>query len=149
MLAHPFLVFDQRYSKRRLLAVALTELVYLLGGLQYVLLTGVERMGLARNFKLEQRVLLAVFPGDGFTRGYGRSRQNRKVGRDVLEDHVSVFGMYFWFHLGAAARRVTERSRILPFGGESASYISRLPSRNVFHLAGKVKVLCDQDFIKP
>ena len=37
---------------RLLITVALTELVDLLGGLQDVLLTGVKRMRLARNFKL-------------------------------------------------------------------------------------------------
>ncbi len=64
----------------RLLAVTLTKLVDLLGSLQNVLLAGVERMRLARDFQLQQRVLVSVFPLDGFSGGYGGLRQDGKLG---------------------------------------------------------------------
>ena len=91
-----------------LAAVALTELVDLFGGLQDVLLTGVKRMRLARNFKLQQRVFVSVFPLDGFARGYRRFGQNGEIGGNVLEDDVSIFGMYVWFHGVATVGRVAK-----------------------------------------
>ena len=81
-----------------LLAVALAKLVDLLGGLQDVLLAGVERVRLAGNFKLQQRVLVSVFPLDGFPGGHGGAGQDRKIRRNVLEDDVSVFWMNVLFH---------------------------------------------------
>ena len=62
-----------------LLAVALTELVDLLGGLQDVLLAGVKRMRLAGDFQLQQRILVTVFPLDGFSGGHGRLGQNGEI----------------------------------------------------------------------
>ncbi len=84
---------------RRLPAVALAELVNLLRGLQDVLLTGVKRVRLARNLQFQQWVFVAVFPLDGIPGGRGRFRQDREIGRNILENDVSVFGMYALFHL--------------------------------------------------
>ena len=60
-------------------AVALAELVDLLGGLQYVLLAGVERVRRARDFELDQRVLVAVFPLDSIFGGRGGFCQDGEI----------------------------------------------------------------------
>ena len=63
-----------------LFAVTFTELVDLFCGLQDVLLTGVEGVRLARNFKFQQWILVTVFPGNSFPGGHGGLCQDRKIG---------------------------------------------------------------------
>ena len=98
----PVATFEIRLLVSRLRAlldaVALTELVDLLGGLQDVLLAGVERVRLARDFELQQRAFLAVFPLDGVASRYRRPGQDGEIGGNVLENDVSVFGMNVLFH---------------------------------------------------
>ena len=64
----------------KLFAVTLTELVDLFCGLQDVLLTGVEGVRLARNFKFQQWIFVTVFPGNSFSGGHGGLCQDRKFG---------------------------------------------------------------------
>ena len=97
-----FCVSARRILGQELLAVTLTELVHLLGGLQDVLLAGVKRVRLAGNFQFQQRVFVAVFPLDGFTGRDRGLRQNGEFRGNILEDDVSVFGVYVLFHDGAA-----------------------------------------------
>ena len=88
-----------RYLCSGLLAVALTELVDLLGGLQDVLLAGVKRVRLAGNLELQQRVLVAVFPLDSVAGRYRGLGQDGEIGRNILEHHVPVFWMNVLFHV--------------------------------------------------
>ena len=83
---------------RLLLRVATTELVDAAAGVQRLLLAGVERMGMARDIHLDQRVLVAVFPLDGVLGRDRLARQEREVGRQVLEHHLEIVGMDIGLH---------------------------------------------------
>src|SRR5699024_12421735 len=83
---------------RLLHAVALAELLDLAGGVENVLLAGVERVCGAGHVQLDQRVLVAVFPGDGVT-GFDRgTAEEGEVAADVLENNRAVGGMNVLFH---------------------------------------------------
>src|SRR5579859_3283702 len=83
---------------RLLLRVALAELVDATAGVKRLLLAGVERMGVARDIHLDQRVLVTVFPLDGFLGGDRRTRQEREVRRQVLEHHRAIIRMDIGLH---------------------------------------------------
>src|SRR6185369_10545873 len=82
----------------RLGAVAATELVDTTTGIHDLVLAGIEGMGLAGNFHLDEWVVLAVFPLDRFLAGHRRSRENREIRGDILEYHVLVLGKDVGFH---------------------------------------------------
>ena len=82
----------------RLLGVALLEAIDAATGVQRLVLAGVKRVRRTGNFHLDEGVLVSVFPLDGFLAAHRRPGQDREVGRDVLENHVFVFGMDAGFH---------------------------------------------------
>src|SRR5699024_2802186 len=96
-----------------LAAVALLEAVDAAAGVHDLVLAGIEGVGLARDFDLDQRIFLAVFPLDGFFRVDGRAGLEGKVAGEVLEHHFAVFGMNFGFHGTRFLSRSGGNSRIL------------------------------------
>jgi len=85
-------------DRQRLLAVALLETVDAPARIHDLVLTGVERMRLARNFDLDQRIFLAIFPLDGFAGLDGRSGLERKIAGQVLKNDFAVIWMNFCLH---------------------------------------------------
>ena len=73
-------------------------LVGMAGRVQNLLLAGVERVRLGRNFDLDQRIFLAIGPFDGFFGADGRAGQEAEVGADVLKYNVAIFWVYAIFH---------------------------------------------------
>ena len=62
-------------------------------------LSGIERMRAARNFKLDQRIFIAIFPLDRIIRWSAWLWHKGIVAGEVLEDDCSVvLWMYFLFH---------------------------------------------------
>src|SRR5690606_4475369 len=86
------------------------------GGVDELLLTGEKRVRLAGDIDLHQRIGATIFPGDGFRRVHGRTRQERKIGRGVVEDHRTVLGMNALLHDSAPL----PRRALQPFAATSA-----------------------------
>src|SRR5699024_7972283 len=84
-------------------AVALAEFLDLAGGVQNVLLAGVERVGRAADFQLDQRVFVTVFPFDGLIGLDGGARQKSEVATHVLENDRAIFGVNVLFHAALSA----------------------------------------------
>ena len=67
-------------------------------GIHDLVLASVERVRLAGGFQLDQRILLAVFPLDGFLAAHGRAGQKLEITRDVLEHHFLILRVNVCFH---------------------------------------------------
>src|SRR5258706_6025704 len=83
---------------RALAGITLLELVDASGGIHDLLLARVERMGFGRDLDLVDRILLAVFPLDGFV---GRDRgagHEAEVAARVEENNFAVIGVNAVFH---------------------------------------------------
>lgn len=68
------------------------------GCIKKSLFTGVKRVTSRADVNLDQWIFVAVFPFDGVFGFNGRSGQERKIGRHVLEDHGTITGMNTFFH---------------------------------------------------
>src|SRR6185312_8977671 len=94
------------FRRRRLLEADARELVAELldaaaQAVDALLRAGVERMGLAGGFQLEQRQLAAVFHVDHFLAGGARARHELEAVRQVHEADFAVVGVNAVFHGGA------------------------------------------------
>src|SRR6185437_2609636 len=69
-----------------LAGVALLELVDAAARGHHLLLAGVERVRGRRDIDLAHGVFVAIFPLDGFVARHRRTREEREVGRGVLEN---------------------------------------------------------------
>ena len=77
----------------------LIELVDTAGRVNKFHLTGKERMRIARDLQLDQRILLAIFPYDRILGRSARTRQKGLIAGKILENHESVIpGMDIIFH---------------------------------------------------
>jgi hypothetical protein len=77
----------------------LVELINTSGGVDKLHLPGKERMRLARNLELDQRIFLAVFPFDGVPGLGARLGQEGEITGEILENHVPITGwMNIFFH---------------------------------------------------
>src|SRR5690606_20468865 len=85
-------------ARRLLLLVALAELVDPAADIGRLLLARVERMRMAGDFHLDERVLLAVLPADRFLARHRRTGQEREIASDVLEHDRLVLRMDIGFH---------------------------------------------------
>ena len=103
-----------RPTSSRFLGVAALELLDPAGGVDDLLLAGVERVRLGRHLDLHHRIFLAVRPLHGLAAlGVdGRAGQKGVVRAGVEKDHRPVFGVDAWFH---RARIIKEKSGQTPF----------------------------------
>src|SRR6185503_3862374 len=97
----------RRRRRRGLLTVPPAEFLDAAGGVDELLLAGVERVRFGRHFDLDHRVFLAVGPlhhlaALGIDR---RAREDRMVGCSIEKDHCRVAGMDSWFHCGCLPER--------------------------------------------
>jgi hypothetical protein len=79
-------------------AILATETVYTSGGIDDLLLTGVKRMGLARNLHFNQGIFFAVGP---FYRIFGLNggfSQKCKIRGNILKNHLSIIRMNAFLH---------------------------------------------------
>src|SRR5579885_1465799 len=97
-----------------LAAVAATELVDATAGIDDLVLARVERMRVAGDFHLDDRVFLAVFPGDLVLARHRRTRQECEIRGDILEHHVVVLRMDVGFH-GTGSAKQAKKSVMLAF----------------------------------
>ena len=72
----------------------------LTGGIDELRLAGVERVGGAGDVDSDERVFLAVGPGDLLVGLDRRSSQEREIAGGVAEDDLAVIGMDAVFHRG-------------------------------------------------
>src|SRR5205085_8795383 len=79
--------------------VLLLELLDAAGRVHELHLAGEERVRGAGDVQRDQRVLLAVLPDGGLVRLGAGARQEREVGRRVLEDHGPVVGVDALLHV--------------------------------------------------
>ena len=81
------------------LLVLAVELVNATGAVDELHLTRVEGVRSAGDFKLHQRIFVAVFPLDGLLCVDGRARQKGHVIRHIFENNQSVIlGVNVFFH---------------------------------------------------
>src|SRR5689334_8263739 len=81
-----------------LFRVALAELVDAAALIGHLLLAGEERVRMARDFHLDERIFLAVFPLDLLVARHHRAGQEREIARDVLEDDRLIIRVRIGFH---------------------------------------------------
>ena len=98
----------------RLFRVSTTELVDAATGIDNFLLAGVERVRVARNIHLDQRIFIAIRPLHGFLAGHGRAGQKREVAGQILENDGFVFRMGIELH------------ETVPFAGQTRKKRARL-----------------------
>src|SRR5690348_10407066 len=78
--------------------VAPLELVDAAACVQHLLLAGVERVRGRGDVDLDHGIFVAVLPFDGLVARHRRTRQEREIGRGVLENHRLVVRMGIGFH---------------------------------------------------
>src|SRR5699024_11027903 len=79
--------------------VATTELLHATGGVEDLLLAGVERVRGGGDVDVDHRVGVAVLPLDRVRGGDGRLRQDREVRRDVTEHNRLVVRVDVLLHI--------------------------------------------------
>ena len=81
-----------------LLLVTVHELLYATCRVDEHVFAGVEGVRRAANFKLDNRIRLAVLHRDGLVRGHRRASYEFKSARSVLKHDFAILGMYVFFH---------------------------------------------------
>ena len=104
------------------------------GSVHDFLLTGVERMRVAGDFHLNQRILLAVSPLDRILGGQRGAGQEGKIGGDVLKHHLAVLGMNAFFHDGGNLANAVGQSAVRLAPGRTTPSGGRFKPHNILIL---------------
>lgn len=94
-------LFKVRLDKRRrlgLLGILLLELLNTTGRVNKHLLTGKERVGGRTHLDLDDRVLFAIRPFDGFLRFEGGTAHKLEIAGGIPENDFLVVGMNVFLH---------------------------------------------------
>src|SRR6266852_9450370 len=84
-----------------LAGIAFLELVHAAGGIDDLLLAGVEGMRLGGNLDLVDRIFLAVLPLDGLVGRDRGARHEAEIAAGVEEHDLAVIGVDAVFHLSS------------------------------------------------